>query len=158
MKAAVLTRYGPPNVVQIAEVDKPAPREDELLVRVHATTVNRTDCGIRIGTPFLIRLFYGLRGPRVSVLENEFAGEVEAAGGSVSSFAVGDRVFGFNAGLSGGHAQYGAHAEYMVVRVDGAIATMPPGLAYGQAAPATEGSHYALALLETASPEAARMS
>lgn len=67
MKAAVLTRYGPPNVVQIAEVDKPAPREDELLVRVHATTVNRTDCGIRIGTPFLIRLFYGLRGPRVSV-------------------------------------------------------------------------------------------
>jgi NADPH:quinone reductase-like Zn-dependent oxidoreductase len=150
VKAAVQTGYGPPEVVRVTEVEEPTPRDDEVLVSVHATTVNRTDCGIRKGSPPLIRLFYGLSTPRAAVLGNEFAGEVVAVGRGVTSFRVGDRVFGFNAGLTGAHGQYGAHAEHMVVPADGAIATMPPGLAYEDAAPATEGAHYALGLIETA--------
>src|SRR2546421_2244995 len=105
MKAAVQTRYGPPEVVRIAEVEKPAPSDNEVLVKVHATTVNRTDCGVRGASPFLIRLFYGLRRPRAAVLGNEFAGDVEAVGSGVTSFEVGDRVFGFNTGLFGAHAE-----------------------------------------------------
>jgi NADPH:quinone reductase-like Zn-dependent oxidoreductase len=150
VKAAVQTGYGPPEVVRIAEVEKPTPRDGEVLVKVHATTVNRTDSGIRGGSPFLIRLFYGLSTPRAAILGNEFAGEVETVGRGVTSFQVGDRVFGFNAGLTGAHGQYGAHAERMVVPAGGAIATMPPGLTYEEAAPATEGSHYALAFMRTA--------
>src|SRR5919108_3260467 len=96
MKAAVRTRYGPPDVVRIAEVDRPAPKDDEVLVKGHATTVNRTDCGVRAAKPFLYRFFLGLRRPRVTVLGTEFAGEVEAVGGRVTSFEVGDRVFGFS--------------------------------------------------------------
>src|SRR5207249_2323329 len=137
-------------VVRIAEVEKPAPRDDEVLVKVHATTVNRTDCGIRGADPLLIRLFYGLVRPRATVLGNEFAGEVEAVGSAVKSFEVGDRVFGFNTGLFGTHAQFGAHAEYMVIPEDGALATMPASLTYEEAAPCTEGWHYALSLIQTA--------
>ena len=75
----------------------PTPRDKELLVRVHATTVNRTDCGVRSARPFIARFFYGLRRPMATVLGNEFAGDIVAAGNGVTSFAVGDRVFGFNA-------------------------------------------------------------
>ena len=104
MKAAVHTSYGPPDVVRISEVDKPAPKDNELLVRVHATTVNRTDCGLRAAKPFFVRFFTGLTRPRVTVLGNEFAGEVEAVGRGVRSFEVGDRVFGFNGTSFGAHA------------------------------------------------------
>jgi NADPH:quinone reductase-like Zn-dependent oxidoreductase len=138
VKAAVRTRYGPPEVVRIAEVDKPAPKDDEVLVRVHATTVNRTDCGLRAAKPFVYRLLLGLTRPRVTVLGTEFAGEIEAVGGGVSSFRVGDRVFGFNGN------SVGAHAEYLVMPVDGLLATVPANLTYEQVAPATEGAHYAL--------------
>ena len=92
MKAAVHTRYGPPEVVRIAEVAKPTAKENELLVRVHATTVNRTDSATRAGKPFFVRLITGIVRPRVKVLGNEFAGEVEAVGASVTSFKVGDKV------------------------------------------------------------------
>jgi len=95
MRAAVHTRYGPPEVVRISEVEKPAAKDNELLVRVHATTVNRTDCGFRSGKPFFSRFFTGLVRPRGTVMGNEFAGEVEAVGTGVTSFQVGDRVFGF---------------------------------------------------------------
>ena len=83
MKAAVLTSYGRPKVVRIEEVERPTPGDTEVLVRVHATTVNRTDCGVRGAKPFFIRLFYGLVRPRATVLGNEFAGEVDAVGGGV---------------------------------------------------------------------------
>jgi NADPH:quinone reductase-like Zn-dependent oxidoreductase len=139
MKAAVHTRYGPPEVVQISEVDKPTAKDNELLVKVHATTVNRTDCGYRAAKPFVLRFFTGLVRPRAPILGTEFAGEVEAVGTAVTSFEVGDRVFGYVEGL------FGAHAEYMVIPEDGSLATIPADLAYEEAAPSTEGSHYALA-------------
>lgn len=122
MRAAVVTGYGPPEVVRIEELETPAPRDKELLVRVHATTVNRTDCEIRRSHPNFIRLFYGLRRPRPRVLGNEFAGEVESIGPRVADFRVGDRVFGFNTGLFGTRAQFGAQAEHMLVREDSALA------------------------------------
>lgn len=144
MKAAVLTRYGSPDVVRIAEVDKPTAKGNELLIKVHVTTVNRTDCGYRAGKPLLIRLSYGLVRPRATVLGNEFAGEVEAVGSDVTSFEVGEQVFGFNARL------FQAHAEYTVIPEDGSVAPMPANLAYEDAAPSTEGSTYAHSLIESA--------
>jgi NADPH:quinone reductase-like Zn-dependent oxidoreductase len=149
MKAAVVTGYGAPERVQVADVGKPEPRDNELLVKVHATTVNRTDSSILGAEPYLIKLFYGLSRPRVRVLGNEFAGEVEAVGSGVTSFQVGDRVFGFNTGLTGGRGQFGAQAEYMVVREDGALATMPADLTYEEAAPCMEGPHYALSMVRS---------
>ena len=100
MKAAVHTRYGPPDVVRVAEVEKPTARDDEVLVKVHATTVNRTDCAFRAAKPFIVRFSTGLFRPRATILGSEFAGEVEAVGGGVTSFAVGDRVFGYNGARS----------------------------------------------------------
>ena len=144
MKAAVRSSYGPPDVVRIAEVDKPTPRDNEVLVKVHTTTVNRTDCGFRAGKPFFVRALTGLPRPRVTVLGTEFAGTVEAVGRDVTSFRVGERVFGFK-GLP-----FGAHAEYMVIPQDGFLATMPAQLSFEEAAPSTEGSHYALALIRKA--------
>jgi NADPH:quinone reductase-like Zn-dependent oxidoreductase len=146
MKAAVHTRYGPPDVVRVIEVEKPAPGDGEVLVKVHATTVNRTDSGYRSAKPFPSRFFTGLLRPRATVLGNEFAGEVEAVGSGVTAFAVGDRVFGFKG------PPYGAHAEYLTIAQDGTIATIPDGLSYEQAAPSTEGSHYALTAFGGAKP------
>jgi NADPH:quinone reductase-like Zn-dependent oxidoreductase len=144
MKAAVRTSYGPPDVVRIAEVDKPTTKDNQVLVKVHATTVNRTDCGFRAGKPFFVRALTGLPRPRVTVLGTEFAGTVEAVGAEVTSFAVGDRVFGFK-GLP-----FGAHAELMAIPQDGFLASMPANLSFEEAAPSTEGSHYALALIRKA--------
>jgi NADPH:quinone reductase-like Zn-dependent oxidoreductase len=144
MRAAVRTRYGPPEVVRVAEVDKPAPEDGEVLVRVHATTVNRTDCGVRAAKPFFYRLFIGLTRPRVTVIGTEFAGEVEAVGAGVTSFQVGDRVFGFEG------TRFGAHAEYLRMPETGLLATIPAGLSYEEAAPSSEGSQYALSLIRNA--------
>jgi NADPH:quinone reductase-like Zn-dependent oxidoreductase len=144
MKAAVHTSYGSPEVVRISEVDKPAAKDNEVLVKVHATTVNRTDCGFRAAKPFIVRFFSGLIRPRVTVLGNEFAGVVEAVGGGVTSFAGGDRVFGYSEG------RFGAHAEYMSIPEDGSLATMPANVTFEEAAPSTEGSHYALSFIRKA--------
>jgi NADPH:quinone reductase-like Zn-dependent oxidoreductase len=144
MRAAVRTSYGPPDVVRIAEVAKPAVRDNEVLVKVHATTVNRTDCGFRAGRPFFVRALTGLPRPRVTVLGSEFAGTVEAVGHGVTFFQVGDRVFGFK-GLP-----FGAHADYMAIPEDGFLATMPAHLSFEEAAPSTEGSHYALSFIRKA--------
>jgi NADPH:quinone reductase-like Zn-dependent oxidoreductase len=148
MRAAVSSRYGPPEVVRVGEVEKPAVKDNQLLVKVHATTVNRTDCGVRAARPFLYRLFVGLRRPRLTVLGNEFAGEVEAVGGGVRSFAPGDKVFGFNP------SRFGAHAEYVAVPEHGSVATMPGNLTYEEAAPGTEGAHYALSGIRSARVQA----
>jgi NADPH:quinone reductase-like Zn-dependent oxidoreductase len=147
MKAAVHTRYGPPRVVRIADVEKPTPGDREVLVKVHATTVNRTDCGFRAGTPFFVRLFSGILRPKATVLGCEFAGVVEAVGSGVTSFEVGDKVFGFS------EWRFGAHAGYLTISEDGPLATMPVNVTFEEAAPSTEGSHYALSLISKAKIE-----
>jgi NADPH:quinone reductase-like Zn-dependent oxidoreductase len=144
MKAAVCRRYGPPEVVVISAVEKPATGDNALLVKVHATTVNRTDCAYRAAKPFFMRFLTGLVRPRPTVLGTEFAGVVEAIGSGVTLFAVGDKVFGYREG------QFGAHAEYLSVPEDSSVATMPANLTCQQAAPSTEGSHYALAHIKAA--------
>ena len=141
MRAAVFNRYGPPDVVCVKDVETPTPGDNELLVKVHATTVNRTDCSYRRASPFILRFWTGLLRPEKTILGTEFAGEVEAAGRSVTSFAAGDRVFGYVEG------SFGAHAQYLAIPEDGSLATIPADLSYEEAAPATEGSHYALSSL-----------
>jgi NADPH:quinone reductase-like Zn-dependent oxidoreductase len=129
VKAAVHTRYGPPDVVRITTVAQPDPGEGELLIRVRATTVNRTDCHYLAAQPPVMRLLSGLRRPKATILGNEFAGDVAAVGRNVTAFAVGDKVFGYCEG------RFGAHAEYLVVRADGPVATMPASMFYDEAAP-----------------------
>src|SRR3974390_339 len=119
MKAAVSTRYGPPEVVQVMDIPRPNPRANELLVRVHAGTVNRTDCGFRAGHPWFIRSFIGVTKPKHTILGNEFAGVVEAIGQRVTRFAVGDRVFGYN------DTRFGGHAELLSIGQDAGVALMP---------------------------------
>ncbi|WP_322769739.1 NAD(P)-dependent alcohol dehydrogenase [Frankia sp. Cr1] len=141
MRAAVHARYGPPEVVGIQEVDKPTAGAGEVLVRVHAATVNRTDCGYRAARPFIMRFVAGLTRPKATILGNEFAGVVEAVGTDVTVFRTGDRVFGYNEG------PFGTHAEYLTVRADGPLAQVPAGVTFERAAAATEGAHYALSFI-----------
>ncbi|KFF60337.1 NADPH:quinone oxidoreductase [Cryobacterium sp. MLB-32] len=148
MKAAVYTRYGPPNVLRVVEAPKPVHRDDELLVQVYAATVNRTDCGFLRGEPRFVRLFSGLFTPNKRILGNEFAGRVEAVGTHVHSFAVGDRIFGYSG------VNFGAQAEYLTVKESGLVALIPQGLTFEQAAPSTEGAHYALNHIRAAGIEA----
>jgi NADPH:quinone reductase-like Zn-dependent oxidoreductase len=150
MKAVVHTRYGPPGVLRLAEVELPTPKNEELLVRVHATTVNRTDCGFRKAEPIIVRLFSGLLRPRRRILGSELAGRVEAIGRAVTEFAIGDRVFGVNAN------RFGAHAEYVCVAQDAAIATMPTNLGFEEAAAACDGAILALTYLRRAGIGAGR--
>jgi NADPH:quinone reductase-like Zn-dependent oxidoreductase len=138
MRAIVNTKYGPPDVVKLREVDKPAPKDNEVLIKVIATTVNRTDCGFRSAEYFISRFFSGLFRPKFKTLGNEFAGVIEAIGKNVSSFNIGDKVFGFSG------IKFGAHAEYMTIAENEAITTMPGNLTFEEAAPITEGGHYAL--------------
>jgi len=138
MRAAIYSVYGPPEVVDIREVEIPVPGKHEVLVKVYASTVNRTDCGFRSAEYFISRFYSGLFKPKNHTLGNEFAGVVEAIGPGVATLSVGDRVFGYN------DATFGAHAEYMLVSEHGAITTMPDTLTYGEAAPICEGGHYAL--------------
>jgi NADPH:quinone reductase-like Zn-dependent oxidoreductase len=136
VKAVVHDRYGPPEVLRLEEVDRPAPNADDVLVRVRATTVTRSDCALRSNTPFLSRLFTGIRRPKQRVLGTEFAGEVEAVGAGVTEFHAGDRVFGASV--------FGAHAELVLMRESGAIAHMPAGLTFDEAAAVCDGAILAL--------------
>ncbi len=137
MKAAVRLKYGPPEVLQIKEIDKPTPADNELLVKVYAATVNRTDCGILWGKPYIIRLFSGFPNPSSPVTGTDFAGIIEAVGKNASNFKAGDRVWGFNDnGLS-------SHAQYMTIAHDSPAALIPDGISYEQAASSPEGAHYA---------------
>jgi NADPH:quinone reductase and related Zn-dependent oxidoreductases len=138
MKAAVYNKYGPPEVVKLAEVDRPSPSSNEVLVKVYATTVNRTDCGFRSAEYFISRFFSGLFKPKFGILGNEFAGIIEAVGKDVKLLNVGDKVFGYN------DTKFGAHAEYMTIAETDAITTIPNDVTFEQAAPITEGAHYAL--------------
>ena len=144
MRAAVSVRYGPPDVVRIAEVATPTVGDHDVRIKVQVTTVNRTDCGLRSGKPVFVRFLSGLIRPKVPILGSEFAGVVEAIGAGVTSFAVGDDVFGFS------EWRWSAHAEYLSMPQDGPIATMPAHKTYEEVAPSTEGAHYALSLITKA--------
>jgi len=145
MRAVVHDRYGPPDVLRLEEVERPVPRADEVLVKIHATTVNRSDCGVRAAKPFLIRIFFGLRRPKQRILGTELAGEVEAVGAAVSQFAVGDQVFGSTSAFKSG-----AHAEFIAMRESAPLALKPAGMAFEEAAAVTDGAILALMCLEAA--------
>jgi NADPH:quinone reductase-like Zn-dependent oxidoreductase len=114
------------------------PGDDELLVRVRATSVNRTDCGFLRARPFFVRLVAGPTKPRRTILGCEFAGDVEAVGPGVTAFSVGDRVFGYD------DTRWGGHAEHKTISERRMVATIPDGVSYEHAAVGTEGAHYAL--------------
>ncbi len=130
-------------MLELQEVAKPTPSDNEILVRTRATTVNRTDCGFRAAKPFIVRFFLGIVRPKRPILGGEFAGDVEAVGKDVTTFAVGDRVFG----LSGGA---GGHAEYIRLREHGAVTTMPVNMSYEEAASICDGATLALDSLRRA--------
>ena len=153
MKAVVHDRYGPPEALRLEEVERPAPKDGEVLIRIHATTVNRTDCAIRSGETLMTRLGYSfvttgspfkavLR-PKQRILGSELAGVVEAVGAAVTEFAVGDHVFGVNAG------NFSAHAEFICMRESGPLARKPAGVTFEEAA-VCDGAILALGCLRRA--------
>jgi NADPH:quinone reductase-like Zn-dependent oxidoreductase len=151
VRAVVYNRYGPPEVQRLADVEKPVPKDDEILVRIHATTVNRLDCHTReanrssgLLVMLLSRLVSGLLRPRQPILGSELAGEVEAVGAAVGEFAVGDHVFGMT-GL-----RYGAHAEFICIREGALVAHKPSGMSFEQAAAVCDGGTNALWCLRQA--------
>ena len=136
MKAAVYEKYGSPGVLMIKNVEKPAPKDNEILIRVYATTVNRTDLAMLRAKPFIMRFFTGLFKPNKQILGTDFAGKIEGIGKGVSLLKVGDRVFGFDdRGVS-------SHAQYMTLPEDKAL-TIPNNITYERAAASLEGAHYA---------------
>jgi NADPH:quinone reductase-like Zn-dependent oxidoreductase len=139
MKAVVQDRYGPPEVLRVADVERPVPKDDEVLVRIRATTVTQTDTHLRVARPVFWRLLLGLRRPRRRILGVELAGEVEAIGPAVTQFNVGDDVFGTN--------WFGAHAEFICLRESAALAHKPAGMTFDEAAAVCDGAMQALATL-----------
>src|SRR5947207_5428959 len=126
MRAVVYDRYGPPDVLRLEDVERPIPKEDEILVKIHATAVTRADCATReanrrsgLAVTLLSRSISGIRRPRQRILGSELAGEVEAVGAAVSEFAVGEHVFG-SSGFS-----FGAYAEFICMRESALLAHMP---------------------------------
>lgn len=145
MKAVVHDRYGPPEVLRLEEIEPPVPKDDEVLVRVHAATVSRTDCAFRRAKPFLFyRFFTGLRRPRRRNLGSEFAGEINTVGAAVSEYAVGDQVFG-SSGL-----EFGAHAEFICLPKSALFAHKPAGMSFQEAAAICDGALKALDALRRA--------
>ena len=144
MKAIIHTSYGPPEVASLKEVPKPSPKDNEILVKVHASTVNRTDAGFRSAEYFISRFWSGLFKPKFQTLGCEFAGVVEDAGKLVTEFKKGDKVFGFN------DKSFGGHGEFLTIPEKAAVTMMPDGLSFTEAAPITEGAHYAMNTIKAA--------
>jgi len=144
MKAALHERYGPPEVLRVAEVGRPVPQVDEVLVRVHASSVTRSDCGLRDPSDyFFTRVFMGLVRPKRTIAGMEFAGVVESVGAGVTRFAAGDEVFGIKGG---------ANAEYVCVRESGVIARKPSSLSFEEAAGIADGALSAFTMLPALGP------
>ena len=133
MKAVIHTKYGPPEVLQMQEVEKPVPASGEVLVKIHATTVNRTDCGFRQPEYLFVRLFSGIFKPKINILGTEFAGTVEGIGNNVTFFKVGDAVFGLNT------FKFGTHAEYVCIPENKSIALKPENMTFEEAAAVCDG-------------------
>ena len=144
MRAVVHDRYGPPEVLRVDEVERPVPEADQVLVRVHASTVTRGDAmGVRSEDYRFTRVFTGIRRPRRTSIGTEFAGVVEEVGAAVTGLRVGDEVFGAGAGTN---------AEYVAVRESGVIAPKPAGLTFEEAAAVPDGSLLALTCMAKAYP------
>jgi NADPH:quinone reductase-like Zn-dependent oxidoreductase len=143
MKAAVYDNYGPPEVIQIKDIEIPRINNSQILVKVHASSVNRTDDGFLRAKPAIVRLFSGLLRPRQKILGCEIAGEVMEVGAEITTFKVGDKVFGFN------DVAFGGHAEYVVINPKDSFAVMPKNESFETMAGASEGSHYALSYVRT---------
>ncbi|MBM3947118.1 MAG: NAD(P)-dependent alcohol dehydrogenase, partial [SAR202 cluster bacterium] len=143
MKAIVCERYGPPDVLELREVPKPTPQNNEVLIRMHATTVTSGDARVRslnvpAGFGLAVRLAFGVSKPRKRILGSELAGDVESVGKNVSRFKVGDQVFGLDG------ARMGCYAEYKCIPEDGAVALKPANLTYDEAAALSFGGTTAL--------------
>jgi NADPH:quinone reductase-like Zn-dependent oxidoreductase len=141
MRAVVHDRYGPPEVLRLEEVERPVPKDDEVLIRVRASTVNRTDTGLRSAEYLISRFFTGLLRPRRKIPGTELAGEVEAVGPAVTEFAVGDHVFGVSASTAG------AHAEFVSLPESAPLAHKPAGMTFEEAAAVPDGVILALSFL-----------
>jgi NADPH:quinone reductase-like Zn-dependent oxidoreductase len=149
MKAAVYRRYGPPDVLEIEDVERPAPMDNEVLVRVHAATVCAADWRMRKAEPFMVRFMIGLRVPKkIHILGMEFAGTVESAGKAVTRFSAGDEVFG-STGF-----KFGTHAEYACLPEDGLLAMKPVNMTFEEAAAVLFGGVSALYFLRKAKIQA----
>jgi NADPH:quinone reductase-like Zn-dependent oxidoreductase len=147
MKAAFRSRYGRHDVLSIRELDTPIPAENEVLIRVYAATVNRSDCHVLWGKPLVMRLFTGIWKPKFAITGSDFAGQIEAIGADVKTFKVGDKVMGFAGGLG-----YGTHTQYIVFPENKGIVQMPANLDYEQAAACIEGAFYALGAVRALNP------
>ena len=145
MRAVVFDRYGAPDVLRIEDVEQPVPKEHEVLVKMHATTVTRSDCAVRAGKPFISRFFTGLRRPKQRILGTELAGEVEAVGAAVHEFAVGDHVFGTTSTF-----RFGTHAEFICMQESAPLAHKPAGMSFEEAAAVCDGVILALMGLRAA--------
>ncbi|NJN96350.1 MAG: NAD(P)-dependent alcohol dehydrogenase [Anaerolineales bacterium] len=141
MKAVIYTEYGPPDVLQLKEVEKPVPKDDEVLIKVHTATVTATDCIFRRGNKFSARSFTGLIRPKNAVPGDALAGEIEAAGKAVTSFKPGDQVFGST------DTGFGAYAEYKCLSEGAPLAIKPANITYGEAAAICDGALTALPFL-----------
>jgi NADPH:quinone reductase-like Zn-dependent oxidoreductase len=141
MRAVVYERYGSPDVLRLEEVERPVPKENEVLIKVHATTVNRTDTGLRSAEYFISRFFTGLVRPKRKIPGTELAGEVEAVGAAVTEFEVGDHVFGVSASAAG------AHAEFLCLPETAPLAHKPTGMTFEEAAAVPDGVILALSYL-----------
>ncbi|NOU72726.1 zinc-binding dehydrogenase [Paenibacillus sp. LMG 31458] len=141
MKAIVCTKYGSPDVLQLREVEKPTPKDNEVRIRICAATVGPADCAFRKGDPYIVRLFYGLSKPKNPILGFELAGEIEAVGKDVKLYRVGDQVFGLSAKISG------AHAEYKCLFEDAPLAIKSSSMSYEEAVAVCDGATTALTFL-----------
>jgi NADPH:quinone reductase-like Zn-dependent oxidoreductase len=138
MRAIVYKNYGPPEVAKLMEVAKPLPSDNEVLIKVCASTVNRTDSGFRSAEYFISRFWTGILSPKYQILGCEFAGIIEEIGKSVTTFRKGDKVFGYN------EKTFGGHGEYLTIAETDAVTTIPENINFDVAAAITEGVHYAL--------------
>jgi NADPH:quinone reductase-like Zn-dependent oxidoreductase len=146
MRAVVCDRYGSPGVLRLEDVERPVPKHDEVLVKVRATTVSRSDCGVRSGEPLIARFVSGLLRPKRKILGSELAGEVETVGAAVTEFEAGDRVFGVSAW------KFGAHAEFICMPESAPLAPMPACMSFEEAAGVCDGAILALGCLRPADP------